>query len=165
MEAVATAELEPPRDETLPSRLIAGLSEYYTASDNRGMPRQWQRFETHLGSINGQRDSTCYGVLSGFGGGTQDNQGIDYLTGVEVSGAAVMPDGFSMIEIPAGTYQVFEHGGHISTIQRTWHAIWQQWIPQSGQQLSGSTIMFERYGEEFDPASGLGIVEIWIPQS
>jgi AraC family transcriptional regulator len=57
---------------------------------------------------------------------------------------------------------VFKHSGHISTIRSTWNAVWNQWFPQSGYEALDAPD-FERYGEEFDPDSGDGGLEIWIP--
>jgi AraC family transcriptional regulator len=41
-------------------------------------------------------------------------------------------------------------------------AIWNKWIPQSGLKVVAAP-SFERYGPEFNPKTGLGGVEIWIP--
>jgi AraC family transcriptional regulator len=57
---------------------------------------------------------------------------------------------------------VFTHDGHISTIRGTWKSIWSQWLPGSGHKLADAPF-FERYGEAFDPRTGSGGFEIWIP--
>ena len=59
-------------------------------------------------------------------------------------------------------YAVFMHRGHVADIRRAWHTIWSQWMPESGREAADAP-QFERYGEAFDPLSGLGGVEIWIP--
>jgi AraC family transcriptional regulator len=44
-------------------------------------------------------------------------------------------------------------------------AIW-AWFPTSGLehvQTPGAPAFFERYGEEFDPQSGMGGIEVWVP--
>jgi AraC family transcriptional regulator len=53
---------------------------------------------------------------------------------------------------------VFAHREHVSTIRRT--------VTRSG--ASGCHEVadapnFERYGEQFDPQTGMGGLEIWIP--
>ena len=59
-------------------------------------------------------------------------------------------------------YAVFAHRDHIAAIRRTWFTIWNKWLPESGHQVAESP-EFERYGEEFDPRTGTGGLEIWIP--
>ncbi|AKC68913.1 GyrI-like domain-containing protein [Pandoraea oxalativorans] len=55
-----------------------------------------------------------------------------------------------------------EHKAHISTIHKTVHTIWHQWLPQSGLQAADAPD-FERYSADFDPVTGAGTLEIWIP--
>jgi AraC family transcriptional regulator len=59
-------------------------------------------------------------------------------------------------------YAVFSHSEHVSTIRSTWTTIWNAWWPSSGHELADAPD-FERYGEEFDPRTGLGGLEIWVP--
>ena len=41
-------------------------------------------------------------------------------------------------------------------------AIWSQWLPESGHKaFEGPTL--ERYGPEFNPRTGMGGLEIWVP--
>jgi len=47
-------------------------------------------------------------------------------------------------------------------MRRTWFTIWNKWLPESGHQVAEAP-EFERYGEEFDPRTGTGGLEIWIP--
>jgi hypothetical protein len=44
------------------------------------------------------------------------------------------------------------HGEHISTVRRTVGTIWNHWLPASGMQAADA-LSFERYGEQFDPAT------------
>jgi len=57
---------------------------------------------------------------------------------------------------------VREHREHISTIRTTWSTVWNKWLPESGYEVVDAPD-FERYGEEFDPKTGTGGLEIWIP--
>jgi AraC family transcriptional regulator len=68
----------------------------------------------------------------------------------------------SRVRIAAQRYAVFTHAEHISTIRRTIKTIWNKWLPESDHQLADAP-NFERYGEAFDPRTGLGGLEIWIP--
>jgi AraC family transcriptional regulator len=62
---------------------------------------------------------------------------------------------------------VFPHHEHVSKISNTVDAIWRGWLPTSGyapiQANSDVPYMFERYGEKFNPETGMGDTEIWIP--
>ena len=136
--------------------LVAGLSQ--RSSDNRGMPAQWQRFVPYLGNIPGQVGRKAYGVL--YNG--DDSGNIDYMCGVEVKDFSDLPAGFASLRIPAQYYAVFPHREHISTIQSTWMAVFNEWIPESGHELADGP-EFELYGEDFDGVKGIGTVEIWVP--
>ena len=81
---------------------------------------------------------------------------------MEVAGFSDLPGEFARVRIPAQRYAVFTHRDHISTIRRTWKTIWHKWLPESGHELADAPT-FERYGEAFDPRSGRGGLEIWLP--
>jgi AraC family transcriptional regulator len=57
---------------------------------------------------------------------------------------------------------VFQHPDHVSAIGNTIDKIWNHWVPQAGLKIA-SAPCFERYGEEFNPQTGMGGMEIWIP--
>ena len=57
---------------------------------------------------------------------------------------------------------VFDHRGHVAGVCATFQAMWSEWFPTSGHgAVDGPT--FERYGREFNPLTGLGGFELWIP--
>lgn len=156
MDQALLADLEPPRFENLGTLLIAGLSERYEYGAIDGIPAQWRRFAPSIGHIPGQVGSATYGVCRG------DGTGMEYICGVEVSGFGDVPAELTRVRIPAQRYAVFTHRNHISEIRRTWLTILNKWLPESGLQAA-NTPEFERYGEEFDPRTGNGGLEIWIP--
>jgi AraC family transcriptional regulator len=57
---------------------------------------------------------------------------------------------------------VFTHRKHFSSIPKTIEAIWNKWLPNSGYTPAESP-SFERYTEEYDPKTGTGGTEIWVP--
>jgi AraC family transcriptional regulator len=57
---------------------------------------------------------------------------------------------------------VFHQRDHIATIRATCAAIWNTWLPASGHAAADAPT-FERYGPEFDPLTGTGGFEIWVP--
>lgn len=147
-----------PRFEELQGRLIAGLNETYTFQSRVNIPTQWDRFGAYWNRLSGQIGKVCYGVCWNFIPG----KGFDYIAGVEVRTADELPAELTTVLLPAGKYAVFVHDKHVSEIPNTIQAIWGTWLPNSGVQI-GESPSFERYGEEFNPKSGTGGMEIWIP--
>jgi AraC family transcriptional regulator len=123
-----------------------------------GIPAQWQRFAPNIGKIPGQVGWTCYGVCFNF----DADANMDYMCGVEVAGSAPLPSGMDRLPIAEHHYAVFSHRDHISKIGSTWDAIFKEWMPKSGYSAAKAP-QFETYGPDYDPRSGTGLVEIWIP--
>jgi AraC family transcriptional regulator len=69
--------------------------------------------------------------------------------------------------IPAGRYAVFTHRGNAADVRQTVDAALSQWLPKSGKEhfKSARTApdFLELYGPGFDPKTGLGDIEVWIP--
>jgi predicted transcriptional regulator YdeE len=150
--------LEPPRVEQGPEKVIVGLNGSYTLATRTQIPELWKRFVPHLVTIPGQVGDATYGVCWNFKPGV----GFDYLAGVEVKNGAPLPQELTQVRLAAGRYAVFTSRQHISTIGATLDAIWTKWLPNSGHQPTG-TPSFERYGPEFNPQTGMGGFEIWVP--
>lgn len=156
-EPAMITDVQQPRIETRGAMLIAGLGTRYTYETCQNIPSQWQRFAPYLGHISGQIGSVAYGVRT-----NADEGGLDYITGVEVSSFDGLPEEFTRVRIAPQKYAVFTHHGHISAIRNTWGTIYSKAIPQLGLEVADAPD-FERYDERFDPQSGNGDVEIWIP--
>lgn len=150
--------LDPPRCVNGRRLLIGGLGERYTCETSAAIPSQWQRFQPHLGHVPGQVHNTTYGVCCN----TDDAGNFDYICGVEIHEATRLPAEWRRVQIPEHRYAVFSHRDHISTIRSVWNTIWNTWLPASGYQVAEAAD-FERYGEEFDPTTGMGGFEIWVP--
>lgn len=138
--------------------LVVGLSGRCNDETVAAIPAQWQRFAPYIGNIPGQAGSTTYGVC--YNGDDEGN--IDYLTGVEVRDFSDAQPELTRLRIPANRYAVFTLPDHISAIRMIWKAIWNDWLPASGHQLADAPF-FERYGDGFDPRTGAGGFEIWLP--
>ena len=158
MDETLMTNLEPPRFETAKALLIAGLGQRYSCDSSKAIPGQWQRFQPHLNHIPGQIGRTAFGVCCN----SDDDGNFDYVCGVEVADFSGLPAEFTRVRLPAQRYAVFRHRDHISAIRRTVHTIWSKWLPESKYEAVDAP-NFERYGEEFDPRSGNGGLEIWIP--
>jgi AraC family transcriptional regulator len=139
---------------------IAGHDRHYKPEDITGIPKQWENFATRIGHILGQVGRVAYGVCSNACG---DGDGFQYLTGVGVADLSGLPNDFSGIRLPAQRYVIFTHRGIVSNLRHTIDAIWNQWLPGSGHEAVGSPAFLERYGESFDPQTGTGDIEVWVP--
>jgi AraC family transcriptional regulator len=138
--------------------LIAGLGDHFTFESLGGIPALWQRFHQHIGNVPGRAGATLYGVCYN----TDEAGHFDYIAGVEVADFAALPKDFARLRLAEQRYAVFWHGEHVSTTRGTFMAIFNDWLPKSGYQ-SADAAPFERYDERFDPRTGTGGFEIWIP--
>lgn len=157
MNAVGT-ELDAPRYESGRALLLAGLSERFSPESTVGIPALWERFTVQITDIAGKVGHIAYGVC--YYGDERGN--FDYLCSVEVTPSSELPAGMSRLQIPEQRYAVFHQPGHISSVGRTWDTLWSHWQPEWGERLSGQPA-FERYDKKFDPVSGSGGFEIWMP--
>lgn len=158
LDASLRTDLPPPRIEQGRALLIAGLGGRYGCDGPGGIPAQWQRFGEHIGHIPGEMSDVAYGVVLN----SDDLGNFDYVSGVEVADFSDLPEGFVSVRIPAQLYAVFHHAEHVSTIRRTMHAIYTHWLPQSDYEPEDAPF-FERYGPDFNPRTGDGGLEAWIP--
>ena len=149
--------LSEPRIEDGRALLIAGLQERYSFAGLAGLPALWQRFGEHLGHVPGQVGHAAYGVCH-----NTDDTGFDYIAGVEVCGFAGLSSDYARLRLPEQRYAVFIHGEHVSTVRGTFMAIFNDWLPRSGHQPADAAV-FERYDERFDPRTGMGGFELWVP--
>ena len=137
---------------------VAGIAcDYRDNSSADGIPKQWEEFAPHIGHIKGQVGSATYGVCWDFGDGS-----TAYLCGVETKKQSDVPIGMTGVSLGPWQYAVFTHNGPVSTIRETWDSVYSIWFPNADKKPDGN-LSYERYGEIFDPATGLGEIEIWIP--
>ena len=159
MDSTALDHLKPPRFVTSKPLLVAGLGERITHENSgAGIPNQWQRFHQEVAGIPGRIGPVAYGVCCNG----DDAGNFDYIAGVEVTDFSDLPREFSRVRIPEQRYAVFTHSDHVSVIRRTVNTIWNHWLPASGLKAADAP-SFERYDEMFDPMTGNGGFEIWIP--
>ena len=150
--------LNRPEFKVLSSLTLVGLNASYTMETRVNIPEQWHTFVPRASSIPGMRNTTFYGVCWR----TKPDCGFDYLTGVEVSHTDGLPNDFTSLTLPAGRYAVFPHTEHVSSLGNALDRIWTQWAPSCGLSIAKSPC-FERYTSDFNPQTGMGGTEIWIP--
>jgi AraC family transcriptional regulator len=150
--------LEPPRFVSSPPMLVVGITERHSFGATEGIPGQWQRFMRHYADIPDKAQPIPLGVSANM----DDDGNFEYMTAVEVSKASDLPTGIKQLRIPAQHYAVFRHCGHVSTLGDTYSAIWNDWLPAHDRKAADGPCL-ERHLETFDPRTGLGGVEVWIP--
>jgi len=157
MSSEPTTTIGEPRIEQGAAMRIAGLQEHFGFEELGGLPALWQRVRPMLGHIEGQVGTVAYGVCF-----NTSETGFDYIAGVQVAaGTSIAADLASLLVAPQ-LYAVFTHTGHVSSVRGTFMAIFNDWLPRSGYRSADAPV-FERYDQRFDPRTGLGGFEIWIP--
>jgi AraC family transcriptional regulator len=158
MDALKTISLAQPRFDEKPPRLFAGLNEKFNTNNVAGIPALWQRFNAYWDSIPHMVTGAGYGICH-----TYDDAGnFDYLAGVEVTEFSDLAPEFFRLRVPAQRYAVFSHAGHVSDIRSVIHTIWNKWLPDSDVKVADTPVQ-ERYHARFDPETGQGGFEIWLP--
>ena len=159
MDSTLLENLKPSRFETGKPFLVSGIVERCTHENSgAGIPNLWHQFHRTVDHIPARIGKVAYGVCCN----ADDAGNFDYVAGIEVADFSDLPREFARVRIPEQKYAVFTHAEHISAIRRTVHTIWNHWLPASGMKAADAP-SFERYDEKFDPATGDGGLEIWIP--
>jgi AraC family transcriptional regulator len=154
----SSVDLAPPRFVSGAPMLLVGLSERHSFPATQGIAAQWQRFMLAYADIPDQAQPIPVGASTNL----DDDGNFDYACAVEVARFSTTPRGLSQLRIPAQTYAVFQHRDHVSTIGATYAAIWNHWLLAHDRRAADGSSL-ERHLETFDPRTGLGGIEIWIP--
>jgi predicted transcriptional regulator YdeE len=154
-----TLGLSAPTFRQGPDLLIAGLNESYGKDTRAKVPQLWERLALNLGHVQGRIGRDAYVVCHTAG---PDGR-FQYLAGVAVSSPDRLPEGFTTVKVEARRHAVFAHPGHVSTLPATIDTIWSQWVPECGLPVAHGAPCLERYTPEFDPGTGLGGMEVWVP--
>ena len=152
-------KIAPIRTEAPGQLLMAGLSGEF--SSPAGIPELWQQFVPNLGKVTGQVGNVAYGVIF-----ASDPSGkFKYMAAMRVNNFTSVPAELEILTIPAQKYLVFRHDGHASQLSSTIEKICKTGVMQTpGPVANDSQVaMLEYYGEKFDPATGTGDMEVWVP--
>lgn len=142
--------------------IIAGLCEPLTHSSHETIPLLWQQLAKRALEIPNRINSTGYGLCL-----NNHAAGFYYMAGYAVWDGADLPPGIHHTLLPAQSYGVFKHSGHVAQIRNTIDAVFDDWLPNSDWILNSTPDnklhFFEFYGEGFDVITGMGDIEIWLP--
>jgi AraC family transcriptional regulator len=152
-----------PRIAHRPAFHVVGMAGHFTPATTSRIPELWQRFmEGPIDTIPHRRGHHTFGICLDGDPSTIDEVGFTYLAAVEVERVAVVPAGLIAATIPANTYAVFTHVGHISRLSDTVKQVWAHWLPSSPH-AHVSAPDFELYDERWDPRTGEGEIDVWVP--
>lgn len=142
--------------------LLMGLQERYSLADlHQHIPAQWAWFGPRIVEIAGRLGDDTFGLCS-----ESTDEAATYFCGVRISAGVPTPPDLVTIAIPALRYAAFPHAGPAADLSQTIVAALGEWLPAAGlspYRASGVPDLLERYGPDFDPQTGLGTIEIWIP--
>jgi AraC family transcriptional regulator len=158
MDANPDLQLAEPKIEARKPFLLAGLVQTFAMKDIGGIPSLWEKFNAWHGHIPDSVEGGAYGASLSY----SEEEGCEYMCGIEVSNASDLPKELTWRTIPAATYAIFGQPGHITLIRPTIATIWMKWLPQSAY-IADEKPMIEYYGPEFNPVTGEGGFEIWMP--
>lgn len=137
---------------------VVGVSTHCTFEDTSAIPSLWQTFNERENDVPSAVSGAAYGVCC-----DADEAGrFRYLAGVETTAVADIPSAMDSVSIPANRYAVFTHSGHVADLPKTVYTIWNKALPDAGLEPKKAPD-FELYDSRFDPSTGRGVAEIWIP--
>lgn len=152
-----------PRIERKPAFHAVGVAGRFTPATVSRIPELWARFVPRVAEVAGRRGLHTLGVCVDADPATLDEAGFTYLAAVEVEQLAGVPDGMVAVAVPANTYAVFTHAGHVSRLGDTVKQVWGRWLPGSRYRHVPAPD-FELYdGRRWDPGTGEGEVDLWVP--
>jgi AraC family transcriptional regulator len=153
------------RREALPSRivdadrlLVAGMAERFPCATSLGITALWQRFEPFMEAVRFKRQAMPVGVSRNH----DEDGGFEYIAALEVTRFGETPRELVELDIPARRYAVFTHMGHVTRFPDTFRIIWDEALPSmSVTPMEGPVL--ERHLPAFDPRTGEGGIEVWVP--
>jgi predicted transcriptional regulator YdeE len=152
----------PPRIARASVLTLAGFAARYTPETMPRIPAQWGKFGSQVGQVTGPIGPASFGLAYPWKDGW-----MDYFTSIQATAGARVPEGWQLLSLPAHRYAVFAHEGHVSTMSAAIEWILSRWLPASGHRasadLAGGAVILERYGAGFDPRTGHGDIELWVP--
>jgi AraC family transcriptional regulator len=159
MENARNITLEEPRVERKGALTIAGLGARFRLDESQNIPALWQKFQEYEGSLNAV-PGLWYGVCGDWG---EEKEDFFYMAGVGVTHTEGLPPELGIYRFPSQTYLVFRHDRHISELHQTMGAIFGRYLPEQGHDIMRTATYFELYDDKFDPITGLGGLELWMP--
>src|SRR5579859_6469381 len=163
MEMAMTGAKQEPQMKSLPAIEVAGLRMNHTIDDHMfvAIGKQWEEFSPMIETVPNKKGHSDFGLCFDMTGG---HTSFDYMAGVEVSTLDGVKQPLAGIRLRPKTCAVFAHNDHVSRLNETVAKAW-QWLRASGRELDANAsepTFIEHNGENFDPQTGFGDIEIWF---
>ena len=156
---MSNLEINPIRKQTASAMKMVGSIVECSQSDTSNIGEVWHTFGPKIDSVPDKIGDLAFGVIWD----TQNSDGrFKYMAAVDQDITADTPSGMDFLDVPETTYAVFEHIGSLNNLKDTIQAIFASWLPQSGEALGSFPSMLEVYGDEFDPQTSSGRIELWV---
>lgn len=154
-------ELAEPEIASRGPLLLAGLPRHLQFSERGAIPNLWAQFGALIPSIPKTGPGVTYGVVSAPPPG---EEGFEYAPSVAISSTDELPDGLKAIRIAQQSFAVFRHPGHVADMPAVCGAIFGEWCANTQHRPAEIPVqMLEFYPEAFNPMTGEGGFEIWLP--
>lgn len=155
----AALAVKGPVIETRDALTLTGLASDFTMATIGGIPDLWFEFVGQLQPAMPSAPFVAYGVvLDG------DGHHFRYMCGVDRNLVPTPHSAWQTVDIASRTYAVFSFPGPVSRIREVFQHIYAGWLPGSGYTVAKAPVI-ERYAEDFDPETGCGHIEVWLPVS
>lgn len=139
---------------------FAGMARSFTVETRGEIPALWRGFGPRIAEVKSMIGRASYGISQSM---LQPGGTFTYMAAVQVADTKALPAGFTAMPVPPRKYAVFAHEQHVSAISHTIMQMVDRWLPSSGFRIDGEPVLIEVYSEAFDPATGMGGMEIWLP--
>ncbi len=158
--------MEPSWRDFGPIRLVGLKASFEPDGDPGEIPALWGQFVPRIREIAAVADARTFGVChctkrDAANPGSPPR--FEYMAAVPVRRIEDIPESMEPVELPARTYAVFTHRGHIGRIKDTVDYVWGTWLPRSGRDPVTDAPDFELYDERFDGRTGQGELDIYVP--
>ena len=151
-----------PRLVHRPAFHAIGSSGQFTPATTSRIPELWERFARGpMDTVPHRRGHHTFGICADADPSAAEPT-FTYVAAVEVERIDDVPTGLVALTVPANRYAVFTHTGHISRLPDTVKQIWGHWLPASPYRHVPAPD-FELYDERWDPATGEGEIDVWVP--
>ena len=159
MDSTAFDNIAPPRFETGKAMLVAGVGERFSY-------RQRRRHSRAVASLPSIRPRA---FRAGSGRWPMASAAMAMMPAISTTSPAsrsptspICRASSAACASPSSATRCSPTPTTSRRIRRTVNTIWNHWLPASGHKLADAP-NFERYDEKFDPATGNGGLEIWVP--
>jgi AraC family transcriptional regulator len=141
---------------------VVGMSGRFTPTSSR-IPELWSRFAPRMYDVLHRRGAHTLGLCMDADATAETEATFTYVAAVEVDRLMDVPDGMIALAVPANTYAVLTHHGHLSRLPDMVRYVWGRWLPASRYRHVPAPD-FELYDpERWSASTGEGEIDLYVP--